>query len=72
MGEPIQVGSVIVQSIKRMGTSSDATIGHPFVISHLCSLAGVPEEDDDEIIGPDIPLYYLCTFCFMYFLFSVL
>ncbi|KAK2354701.1 hypothetical protein QL285_092186 [Trifolium repens] len=56
MGEPIQVGSVIAQSIKRMITSSDATIGHPFVISHLCSLAGVPEEDDDEIIGSEIPL----------------
>jgi hypothetical protein len=56
MGEPIQVGRVIAQSIKRMVTSSDATIGHPFVISHLCSLVGVPEEDDDEIIGPDIPL----------------
>ncbi|KAK2409070.1 hypothetical protein QL285_044526 [Trifolium repens] len=39
-----------------MVTSSDATIGHPFVISHLCALAGVPEEDDDEIIGPEIPL----------------
>ncbi|KAK2402451.1 hypothetical protein QL285_051969 [Trifolium repens] len=56
MGEPIQVGSVIAQSIKRMITSSDATIGHPFVISHLCSLAGVLEEDDAEIIGPEIPL----------------
>ncbi|KAK2368824.1 hypothetical protein QL285_081991 [Trifolium repens] len=56
MEEPIQVGQVIAQSIKRMITSSDATIGHPFVISHLCTLAGVPEEDDDEIIGPAIPL----------------
>ncbi|KAK2376059.1 hypothetical protein QL285_076896 [Trifolium repens] len=56
MGEPIQVGSVIAQSIKRMITSSDATIGHPFVISHLCSLVGVPEDEDDDIIGPEIPL----------------
>jgi hypothetical protein len=56
MGEPIQVGSVIAQSIKRMITSTDAYIGHPFVISHLCSLAGVPEEDDDNIIGPQVPL----------------
>ncbi|KAK2389528.1 hypothetical protein QL285_063113 [Trifolium repens] len=56
MGEPIQVGRVIAQSIRRMITSSEATIGHPFVISHLCSLAGVPEEDDDDIIGPEIPL----------------
>ncbi|KAK2436773.1 hypothetical protein QL285_021743 [Trifolium repens] len=56
MGEPIQVGQVIAQSIKRMVTSSDAAIGHPFVISHLCALAGVPEEDDDEIIEPEIPL----------------
>ncbi|KAK2410209.1 hypothetical protein QL285_045585 [Trifolium repens] len=56
MGKPIQVGRVIAQSIKRMVTSSEASIGHPFVISHLCSLAGVPEEDDDNIIGADIPL----------------
>ncbi|KAK2363540.1 hypothetical protein QL285_088512 [Trifolium repens] len=56
MGEPIQVGRVIAQSIRRMITSSEATIGHPFVISHLCSIAGVPEEDDDDIIGPEIPL----------------
>jgi hypothetical protein len=26
------------------------------VISHLYSLAGVPEEDDDHIIGPQVPL----------------
>jgi hypothetical protein len=56
MGEPIQVGRVIAQSIRRMITSSEATIGHPFVISHLCSIAGVSEEDDDDIIGPEIPL----------------
>jgi hypothetical protein len=56
MGEPIQVGRVIAQSIRRMITSSEATIGDPFVISHLCSLAGVPEEDNDDIIGPEIPL----------------
>jgi hypothetical protein len=56
MGDFIQVGQVIAQSIKRMVTSSEASIGHPFVISHLCSLAGVPEEDDDNIIGAEIPL----------------
>jgi hypothetical protein len=56
MGEPIQVGGVIAQSIKRMVTSSEATIGHPFVISHLCAQAGVPEEVDDDIIGAEIPL----------------
>jgi hypothetical protein len=56
MGEPIQVGRMIAQSIKRMITSSDTFIGHPFVISHLCSVAGVPEEDDDHIIGPQEPL----------------
>jgi hypothetical protein len=56
MGEPIQVGSVIAQSIKRMITSTDAYIGHPFVISHLYSLAGVPEEDDDNIIGRQVLL----------------
>jgi hypothetical protein len=39
-----------------MITSSDTSIGHPFVISHLCSVAGVPEEDDDHIIGPQEPL----------------
>ncbi|KAK2450078.1 hypothetical protein QL285_009217 [Trifolium repens] len=56
MGEPIQVGGVIARSIKRMVTSSEATIGHPFVISHLYGQAGVPKEDDDDIIGPEIPL----------------
>ncbi|KAK2452136.1 hypothetical protein QL285_011129 [Trifolium repens] len=39
-----------------MVTSSDATIGHPFVNTHLCSLAGVLEKDDDNIIGLEIPL----------------
>jgi hypothetical protein len=34
MGEPIRVGSMIAHSIKRMITSSDTYIGHPFVISH--------------------------------------
>ncbi|KAK2361800.1 hypothetical protein QL285_086916 [Trifolium repens] len=56
MGEPIQVGRMIAQSIKRMITSSDTFIGHPFVISHLCSVAGVPDEDDDHVIGPQEPL----------------
>jgi hypothetical protein len=54
--EPIRVGSMIAQSIKRMITSSDTYIGHPYVISHLCSLAGVPEEDDDTMIGPQVLL----------------
>jgi hypothetical protein len=52
MGKPIQVGRMIAQSIKRMITSTDSSTGHPFVFSHLCDLAGVPEEDDDHIIGP--------------------
>ncbi|KAK2356529.1 hypothetical protein QL285_093858 [Trifolium repens] len=56
MGESIQVGRMIAQSIKPMITSSDTYIGHPFVISHLYSLDGVPEEDDDNIIGPQVPL----------------
>ncbi|KAK2405757.1 hypothetical protein QL285_054964 [Trifolium repens] len=55
-GEPIQVGQMIAQSIKRMISSSDTSVSHPFVISHLCSLAGVPEEDDDHITGPLEPL----------------
>jgi hypothetical protein len=52
MGEPIQAGRMIAQSIKRMITSTNSSTGHPFVFSHLCDLAGVPEEDDDHIIGP--------------------
>jgi hypothetical protein len=55
MGEPIQVGRMIVQSIKHMISSSDTSVGHPFVITHLCSLAGVPGEDD-HITGPLEPL----------------
>ncbi|MCI96366.1 hypothetical protein A2U01_0117666, partial [Trifolium medium] len=35
-GYPIRVGEMIARSIKRMITTADSYIGHPFVITTLC------------------------------------
>ncbi|MCI50886.1 hypothetical protein A2U01_0072130, partial [Trifolium medium] len=56
-GEPIQIGEMIVRSIKRMISGPDSYIGHPFVITTLCRLRDVPtEEDIDEISSSERPL----------------
>ncbi|MCI76931.1 hypothetical protein A2U01_0098201, partial [Trifolium medium] len=47
---------MIGRSIKRMITSADSYIGHPFVITTLCDRLQVPLEDDDEISSPMEPL----------------
>ncbi|MCI66615.1 hypothetical protein A2U01_0087873, partial [Trifolium medium] len=39
-GEPIRVGHLIGQSIKRMVTTPEVYIGHPFIITHLCERLG--------------------------------
>ncbi|MCI48960.1 hypothetical protein A2U01_0070203, partial [Trifolium medium] len=56
-GEPIQIGKMIVRSIKCMISGPDSYIGHPFVITTLCRLRDVPTEvDTDEISSPEWPL----------------
>ncbi|MCI37549.1 hypothetical protein A2U01_0058773 [Trifolium medium] len=50
---------MIARSIKRMITSADSYIGHPFVITTLCDRLQVPLEDDDEISSPMEPLGWL-------------
>ncbi|MCH82331.1 hypothetical protein A2U01_0003134 [Trifolium medium] len=56
-GEPIRVGELIARSIKRMITSREAVIGHPFAITTLCRARGVPlYEDTDMITWPERPL----------------
>ncbi|MCI28774.1 hypothetical protein A2U01_0049976 [Trifolium medium] len=54
-GEPIRVGEMIARSIKRMITSADSYIGHPFVITTLFQRLHAPTEDD-EIAIPLNPL----------------
>jgi hypothetical protein len=56
MGEPIQVGEMIARSIKGMITTADSYIGHPFVITTLCSRLGFPTEEYDDIAPPIDPI----------------
>jgi hypothetical protein len=51
--EPIQVGELIARSIKRMISSAEVYIGHPFVITTLYSRLGVPVDEGDEISPPE-------------------
>ncbi|MCI47985.1 hypothetical protein A2U01_0069228 [Trifolium medium] len=55
-GEPIRVGSLIANSIKRMITATDVYVGHLYVITHLCERLQVPTRGKDDIRGPVDPL----------------
>ncbi|MCI49684.1 hypothetical protein A2U01_0070928, partial [Trifolium medium] len=55
-GRPIRVGEMIARSIKRMVTGPDSYIGHPFVITTLCSRLQVPVDDNDTVVRPPEPL----------------
>jgi hypothetical protein len=54
--EPIQVGELIVHSIKRMVSSAEVYIGHAFFITTLCSKLEVPVGEGDDISPQDDPL----------------
>ncbi|MCI23549.1 hypothetical protein A2U01_0044730 [Trifolium medium] len=55
-GEPIRVGRLIAQSIKRMVITPEVYVGHPFIITHLCETLGVPTRSNDDIRRPVEPI----------------